>query len=100
MLASVPMWREVGVPRLRIAGPDIRCPSGEFRAAGALCFQNEYSEVVWYGLTRLYYKAFAETKPVLSAAHRRKDAQTRETILRATLTARPRRSEATGSRRS
>ena len=55
----------VGVPRLPIAGPDLRCPSGEFRAAGALCFQNEYSEVVWYGLTRLYYKAFAETKPIL-----------------------------------
>src|SRR6185437_3890232 len=31
----------------------------------ALCFQNEYSEVVWR--YRLYYKAFAETKPRLLA---------------------------------
>ena len=36
-----------GAPRLRIALPDTRCPRIELRAAGALCFQNEYSDVVW-----------------------------------------------------
>ena len=36
----------------------------------ALCFQNEYSEVVWQ--YRLYYKAFAETKPRLLARKQRR----------------------------
>src|SRR5579871_4218379 len=56
---------QAGDPRLRMAGPDTRCLSGELRAAGWLCFQNEYSDVVWYGLSRLFYKAFAEAKRCL-----------------------------------
>jgi hypothetical protein len=36
-----------------------------FEQRDALGFQNEYSEVVWH--YRLYYKAFAETKPRLLA---------------------------------
>jgi hypothetical protein len=36
-----------------------------FEQRNALGFQNEYSEVVWQ--YRLYYKAFAETKPRLLA---------------------------------
>src|SRR5215813_5198970 len=55
-----------------MAGPDIECPSGEIRAAGLLCFQNEFSEIVWYGLTRLYYKAFAETKPACGPRSKRR----------------------------
>jgi hypothetical protein len=35
-----------------------------------LCFQNEYSDVVWFA-TRLYYKILAESKV---AAHQRNDA--------------------------
>jgi len=37
-----------GTPRLRIALPDTRCPRIECsEPRGALCFRNEYSDVVW-----------------------------------------------------
>src|SRR5690242_7982922 len=41
--------------------PTPQCLRRDFRATGMLCFQNEYSDSVW--MPRLYYKAFAETKP-------------------------------------
>ena len=49
-------------PAATNTAPDTRCLGEELRAAGWLCFQNEFSDVVWYALPRLFYKAFAEAK--------------------------------------
>jgi hypothetical protein len=66
--ALVPGWHymaaltRAGTPPLRIALPDTRCPRVELRAAGCTLLPNEFSDVVWRWLRRLYYKAFAEAK--------------------------------------
>lgn len=61
-LTCVAALTRVGVPPLRIAVPDTRCPRIELRAAGCTLLPNEFSDVVWRWLKRLYYKAFAEAK--------------------------------------
>lgn len=61
-LTCVAALTRVGIPPLRIAVPDTRCPRIELRAAGCTLLPNEFSDVVWRWLKRLYYKAFAEAK--------------------------------------
>jgi hypothetical protein len=67
-LASTHHWRYVreerATPLLRLFPPVHVTSRAECRAAGCALFPNEYSDVVWFP-TRLYYKAFAETRPCL-----------------------------------
>jgi hypothetical protein len=41
-----------------------------FEQWGTLCFQNEFSDVVWQQ-SRLYYKAFAEAKSACGTSQRK-----------------------------
>src|SRR5215469_15922439 len=50
------------LPLPRITCPDTSMTPQRARAAGGLCFYNEYSDVFWRMTARICYKAFAETK--------------------------------------
>src|SRR6266478_7460501 len=56
--------RRTGAPRLRMAASNTRCFRGEFRVAGMRFVSRTNTQMV-SGIPRLYYKTFAETKPVL-----------------------------------
>jgi hypothetical protein len=64
-LTNVATWREQAPRGYEWLVPTLDVQAERSEPRDALCFQNEFSEVLWYGLTRLYYKAFAETKPCL-----------------------------------